>query len=247
MVYLVKENNNVKVAWYDGSLPSKRVLLDRTSPRHLAANGIQRRIIESSGLASASQSRETSRHDLLLRLVNAYLNRHLDHACGNRCGYQIVLFRPKWNTGDKPRRIRRAESSYYDFQRYFPEDDPLFRSAPKQEILHVRPHIPLSKDGDFFQLLATYPASPNDWTRDRVSGLTFQRKGPVWEVAGYLEIDTPSKEHYHNSPIFEEQLSLLLKHSVSVHLGKRSVAEMLRQRDFQVIGQKTSVPLGRDT
>lgn len=247
MVYLVKEKHNVKVAWYDGRLPSRRVLLDRSSPRRLAANGIERRIIESSGLAGGSQGRNTSRHDLLLSLVTAYLNRHLDDASGQRRGYQIVLFRPKWNTGNRPRRIRRAESSQYDFRAYFAEDDPLFRSAPKQEILHVRPRIPHSKDRDFFQLLVTYPASPNDWTRDRVSGMTFQRKGPVWEVAGYLEIDTPSKEHYHNLPIFEEQLSLLLKDSVSVHLGKGSVARMLRERHFEVIGQKTSAPLRRET
>lgn len=247
MVFFHRESNSVRAAWLDGKLPSRRSLERGCSLKRLGAIGIERETLEVSPSLTSKSQRRVNRYEHLLDMAGAFMDNYLRFNTKRSASYQIVLLQPMWGQAGRGSEVKKAELVRYDTERFFPEDDMLLNSISPEEILLVKPYIPYLRETDYFQLLAVYPASPSDFSWNHTSGIEFQTDGPIGGLATYLDINTPPPDSYRNFPIFDQQLRLLLRESVSRHLKGEALMSFLRGRGFRTLDQRVSLRMRSQT
>lgn len=240
MVYFERERRGLHAVWLDGRLPTKRTLNTKCSQRQLNAIGLNHEVLASSEHLALDSNGLEAKYNIFANLASAFVQNHMTRYVDEQWSYQLLVVRPSCDDSPTSAQIRRARCKRFNSERFFAADDPLLQAIPEHEFLRIPPYIPRLREENFFQLVALYPASYDEWTWDHVSGQEYLPAGPIAEFRDYLEIDTPEPEAYYNYRIFDSQLRKLLRESVECARAGKNLGELLRSRGFQILQERVS-------
>ena len=153
MVYFIREKQNVNVAWYDGRLPSRKILLASTGEKRLG---------QSESTSSSRHSPNRQRFELITDLLAAYIETHMTNYETKSNRYQIVLARPKWSERPVPEPVKVILRRPFHYERFFAEEDKLLARLSEEDYLHLPPNVPYLKAHEYYQVVLAYPCSSKD-------------------------------------------------------------------------------------